>query len=205
MDDAIDEAIALAGNGRLYRYDLDSGATRLIAEGFHFINGALYDPHPGAERETSIVVTQTSLFRVTRFFLTGPKAGSAETVIDGLPGTPDGMDRDGADRIWLAMFVERTRLLTWVHEHAWIKPLVMRVPTRLLLSQPQRTGVVVLSPDGRRPLYAAFYEGDTLFSIASAVPSATGIYLANVALDDSDRGSMGIQRLKWPRELPLAR
>lgn len=203
VDDAIDEAVSLAGNGRLYRYDLDSGTTRLIAEGFHFINGVLYDPHAGAERETSIVVTQTSLFRLARFFLTGPKAGSAEIVIDGLPGTPDGMDRDGAGRIWLAMFVERTRLLTWVHEHAWIKPLVMRVPTRLLLSQQQRTGVVVLSPDGRRPLYAAFYEGDKLFSIASAVPSATGIYLANVALDDSDRGRMGIQRLKWPPELPL--
>jgi hypothetical protein len=34
------------------------------------------------------------------------------------------------------------------------------------------------------------------------VPSPEGIYLAHVALDDSDRGRMGIQRLKWPRELP---
>jgi hypothetical protein len=201
VDDAIDEALALAGNGRLYRFDLDSGATRLIAEGFHFINGVLYDPHPAAAREESVIVTQTSLFRVTRFFLNGPKAGNAETVIDGLPGTPDGMDRDAAGRIWLAMFVERTPVLTWAHEHAWVKPLLMRLPTRLLLSRKQRTGVVVLSPDGKRPLYSAFYEGEKLFSIASAVPSATGIYLANVALDDSDRGHMGVQRLEWPREL----
>jgi sugar lactone lactonase YvrE len=202
VDDAIDEAIALAGNGRLWRYDLDTGATRLVAEGFHFINGVLYDPHPTGQRESSVVVTQTSLFRVTRFFLNGSKAGSDEVVIDGLPGTPDGMDRDGAGRIWLAMFVERSRLLTWVHGHAWIKPLLMRIPTRLLLSQPQRTGVVVLSPDGKRPLYSAFYKGDKLFSIASAVPSLEHVYLAHVALDDSDRGRMGIQRLKWPRELP---
>jgi SMP-30/Gluconolactonase/LRE-like region len=202
VDDAIDEAIALAGNGRLWRYDLDSGTTRLIAAGHHFINGVLYDPHPAGEREASVIVTQTSLFRVTRFFLSGPKAGRAEVVIDGLPGTPDGMDRDSAGRIWLAMFLERSDLLTWVHEHAWIKPLLMRLPTRLLLSQRQRTGVVVLSPDGTRPLYSAFYKGDKLFSIASAVPSPEGIYLAHVALDDSDRGRMGVQRLKWPRELP---
>lgn len=204
VGDAIDEAIALAPNGRLWRHDLVSGTTRLIAEGFHFINGVLYDPHPGELREESVLVTQTSLFRVTRFYVAGPKAGSFEVVIDDLPGTPDGMDRDADGRIWLAMFVDRGRLLTWIHENAWIKSLVMRLPTALLLSQTQRTGVVVLSPDGTTPLYSAFYKGPELFSIASAVPTPSGIYLANVALGVSERDQMGVQRLKWPAELPRA-
>ncbi len=202
LDDAIDEALALAPNGRLWRYDLTSGSTRLIAQGFHFINGVLFDPHPGQVREESVIVTQTSLFRVTRLYVNGPKAGRSEVVIDSLPGTPDGMDRDADGRVWLAMFVDRGKLLTWVHENAWIKPLVMRLPTKLLLAQPQRTGVVVLSPDGSEPLYSAFYEGPELFSIASAVPAASGVYLANVALDDADRDHNGIQRLQWPPELP---
>ena len=72
VDDALDEALALAPNGRLWRYDLDTGATRLIAEGFHFINGVLYDLHPGQPREESVLVTQTSLFRLTRFYLMVP-------------------------------------------------------------------------------------------------------------------------------------
>ena len=201
VDDAIDEAIALAPNGRLWRYDLDTQTTRLIAEGFHFINGVLYDAHPGQAREASVLVTQTSLFQVTRFFVNGQRAGSFEVVIDGLPGTPDGMDRDADGNIWLAMFVDRSPLLTWVHENAWIKPLVMRLPTALLLSQQQKTGVVVLSPDGDKPLYSAFYAGPQLFSIASAVPAPSGIYLANVALDDSDSDRKGVQRLAWPPEL----
>jgi hypothetical protein len=155
VDDAIDEAIALAPNGRLFRYDLGNGTTRVIAEGFHFINGVLVDQHPGQPREESVIVTQTSLFQVTRFFLKGPRAGSSEVVIDGLPGTPDGMDRDANGRLWLAMFVDRGELLTWVHENAWLKPLLMRLPTRLLLSsQAQKTGVVVLSPDGSEPEYS---------------------------------------------------
>ena len=203
VDDAIDEAIALAPNGRLWRYDLKDATTRLIAEGFHFINAVLVDPHPGRPREESVIVTQTSLFRVTRMFVDGPKAGRSEIVIDALPGTPDGMDRDAQGRLWLAMFIERGELLTWAHENAWVKPLLMRLPTTLLLSaQTQRTGVVVLSPDGSTPLYSAFYEGPKLFSIASAVPVPDGIYLANVALDDSDRDPMGMQRLPWPSELP---
>lgn len=201
-DDAIDEAVALAPNGRLWRYDLDKESVRLIAEGFHFINGVLYDPHPGKAREESVIVTQTSLFRVTRFYVQGAKAGQAEIVIDGLPGMPDGMDRDAKGRIWLAMFTERSPLLVWVHENAWIKPLIMRLPTSLLLSQTQQTGVVVLTPDGSQPVYSAFYKGPALSSIASAVPASDGIYLANVALNNPDRGQeKGIQRLPWPPEL----
>jgi hypothetical protein len=60
-----DEAIALAPNGRLWCYDTESGTTRFIAEGFHFINGIPYDPPPGLACEESVIVTQTSLFRIT--------------------------------------------------------------------------------------------------------------------------------------------
>jgi sugar lactone lactonase YvrE len=201
VGDALDEAIALSPNGRLWRHDLDNGATRLIAEGYHFINGVLHDLHPGAPREESVLVTQTSLFRLTRFHVAGPKAGRSEVVLDGLVGMDDGIDRDDKDRIWLSMFTHRSALLTWVHEHAWVKPLFMRLPTRLLMALPQRTGVVVVSPDGRTPLYAAMYRGEALASIASSIPTPAGIYLANEELGPGDREETAIVRLEWPREL----
>jgi sugar lactone lactonase YvrE len=201
VDDALDEAIALAPNGRLWRYDIDTDTTRLIAEGFHFINGVLHDLHPGQPREVSVLVTQTSLFRLTRFYLSGPKAGRDEVVLDGITGLDDGIDRDAEGRIWLALFSNRSTLLTWVHEHAWIKPLFMRVPARLLMALPQRTGVLVVSPDGSTPLYAALYEGEALASVASAIPSPRGIYLANEALGAEQQERNRVVRLKWPVEL----
>jgi sugar lactone lactonase YvrE len=201
VDDALDEAIALSPNGRLWRHDLDTGATRLVAEGYHFINGVLHDLHPGAPREESVLVTQTSLFRLTRFYVAGAKAGSAEVVLDGLAGMDDGIDRDEDGRIWLSMFTNRTSLLTWVHEHAWVKPLFMRLPARLLMALPQRTGVVVVSPDGRTPLYAAMYRGEALASIASSIPTPAGIYLANEELGPGSGEETAIVRLQWPPEL----
>jgi sugar lactone lactonase YvrE len=204
VDDALDEAIALSPNGRLWRHDLDTGATRLVAEGYHFINGVLHDLHPGAPREDSVLVTQTSLFRLTRFYVAGPKAGRAEVVLDGLTGMDDGIDRDEDGRIWLSMFTNRNALLTWVHEHAWVKPLFMRLPTRLLMGLPQRTGVVVVSPDGRTPLYAAMYRGTALASIASSIPTPGGIYLANEELGPGNREETAIVRLAWPPELRSA-
>jgi len=200
-DDALDEAIALAPNGRLWRYDVETGATRLVAEGFHFINGVLCDLHPGQPREESVLVTQTSAFRLTRFYVAGPRAGTAEIVLDGLTGLDDGMDRDAEGRIWLALFSHRSRFLTWVHEHAWIKPLLMRIPVQLLMNLPQQTGVLVVSPDGRTPLYAALYDGEVLASIASAVASPAGVYLANEALGPEEGEQNTIVRLKWPPAL----
>jgi nucleoside-diphosphate-sugar epimerase/sugar lactone lactonase YvrE len=201
VDDAVDEAVALAPNGRLWRHDLHTGTTRLIAEGFHFLNGILCDLHPGHDREQSVLVTQTSLFRLTRFFLRGPRAGSAEVVLDGITGMPDGIDRDAAGRIWLALFTERGPLLTFVHAHAWLKPLILRLPARLLLARTGRTGVLVVSPDGREPLYSAMYRGPLLTSIPSAVPTPHGVYLANLSLGRRG-GTAGVVRLPWPAELP---
>jgi sugar lactone lactonase YvrE len=201
VDDAVDEAIALAPNGRLWRHDLDSNTTRLVAEGFHYINGVLYDLHPGQPRESSVLVTQTSLFRLTRFYLRGPRAGTSEVALDGITGMDDGMDRDAEGRIWLALFTERGSLLTWVHAHAWLKPLFMRLPARLLLRRTRPTGVVVVSPDGTKPLYGAMYQGPMLSSVASAVAGPSGIYLANESLNSTDRVQTGVVRLKWPRQL----
>jgi sugar lactone lactonase YvrE len=201
VDDAVDEAIALSPNGRLWRHDLDTATTRLIASGFHFINGVLTDLHPRRPREESVLVTQTSQFRLTRFHLAGPRAGTADVVLDGITGMDDGMDRDADGRIWLALFAERGPLLTWLHAHPWAKPLVMRLPAGLLLRRAGRTGVLVISPDGRTPLYSAMYQGPELVSVASAVPASGGIYLANESLTPGRTVRHGLVRLQWPTEL----
>lgn len=200
-NDVVDEAISLARNGRLWRYDVDSGSTRLIAEGFHFINGVLHDLHAGQPREESVLVTQTFMFRLTRFYVRGAKAGTAEIVLDGLTGMVDGLDRDPQGRIWLALFAERGAVVTWLHAHAWLKPLFMRFPKQLLLRQRRRTGVVIVTPDGRTPLYAAMYQGPVLTSVASYVAGPDGIYLADEPLGGSD-AAQGLARLKWPQQLP---
>jgi hypothetical protein len=38
--------------------------------------------------------------------------------------------------------------------------------------------------------------------VSSAVPSPSGIYLANISLDNTEAKNVGLQRLKWPAELP---
>lgn len=191
---AVGEAITLGENGRLWRHDLDSGETRLVAEGFHFIDGILIDPHPVDAREESVLVTQTPGFAITRFFFAGSRAGTAEGIWTGLPGMPDGMDRDGEGRIWIGLYRRRSGFLTWAHNNPWIKPLMLRLPLELL-PVPKQTGLLALSPDGATPLYFAFYEGPILADAAVGIPGTEHLYIANF-----DPKQRGLIRMRYPEK-----
>jgi hypothetical protein len=189
---AVAEAITLGENGRLWRHDLENGETRLMAEGFHFIDGILIDPHPVDAREESVLVTQTPGFAITRFFFTGSRAGTAEAIWTGLPGMPDGMDRDAQGRIWIGLYRKRSKFLTWAHNNPWIKPLMLRLPLELL-PVPKETGLLALSPDGATPLYYAIHEGPLLGDAAVAIPGTEHLYIANF-----DRDQRGLIRMSYP-------
>ncbi len=189
---AVGEAITLGENGRLWRHDFETGETRLVAEGFHFIDGILLDTHPVGEREESVLVTQTPGFAITRFFLAGSRAGTAEDVWTGLPGMPDGMDRDSEGRIWVGLYRKRSNFLTWAHKNPWIKPLMLRLPLELL-PVPKETGLLGLSPDGATPLYYAMQVGPLLGDAAVGVPGSEHLYIANF-----DRQQRGLIRMRYP-------
>ncbi len=140
-----------------------------------------------------MIVSQTAHFRLTRFWLAGPKAGSAEIVLDGITGMPDGLDRDANGNIWTGLLKPRGGLLTWLHANAWIKPLFLRLPLQNV-PQSRRTGVLALSPDGATPLYAASYDGPQISNIASAIPGPGGIYL-----NYFDPAHTGMVRLPYPQ------
>lgn len=189
----VPEVIAYHGNGRVWMHDLATAETRLVAEGYFFPDGILYDLHAGQAREQSLLVSQTAGFRIIRFHLAGSKAGSAELVQDGLTGLCDGMDRDARGRIWCGMYTQRSGLLTWLHAHPWIKHLLLRLPLNWM-QQPRATGVLALTPDASRSLYSAWYEGPKAVHIASALPGPDG----GIYLTPFSKAHRGLVRLPDP-------
>lgn len=194
---AVGEAITLGDNGRLWRHDLETGETRLVADGFHFIDGILVESVDDS-REESVLVTQTPGFAITRFFVDGERAGTAEHVWTGLPGMPDGMDRGEDGRIWIGMFRRRSPFLTWAHRNPWIKPLLLRLPLDLL-PVPKETGILGLSPDGGTPEFYVMVETPELTDAAVAIPGREHLYIANF-----DRTQRGIVRMPYPPKHPPA-
>lgn len=84
-------------NGRLLRWDPRDRRVHVVAKNYSFPNGVCtaHDGH-------SILICATLLSRVDRLWISGPKTGKLETVIDNLPGYPDNINRASDGNYWLA-------------------------------------------------------------------------------------------------------
>ncbi|MDF1705938.1 MAG: SMP-30/gluconolactonase/LRE family protein [Aeromicrobium sp.] len=84
-------------NGRVLRWDPAQGNVTVAAKNYSFPNGVC-TAHDGE----SILIAATLLCRVDRLWISGPKAGQIETVMENLPGYPDNINRASDGNYWLA-------------------------------------------------------------------------------------------------------
>jgi sugar lactone lactonase YvrE len=123
---AMEEALESAPNGRLVRYEINTGECAVVLDGLFFANGVAVSPD-----ETYVLVNETMRYRVQRVYVRGPRSGDVELFIDNLPGFPDGIST-GADGIfWLALFAPRNALLDSAGPKPWLRKVIYRIPAAL--------------------------------------------------------------------------
>ena len=92
------KSLESAPNGRLVKYDINTGECSVFVDELFFANGIAVSPD-----DTYVLVNETMRYRVKRVYVRGPRKGDVELFIDNLPGFPDGIST-GADGIfWLAI------------------------------------------------------------------------------------------------------
>jgi sugar lactone lactonase YvrE len=187
------EAVTLARNGRLWQFDRTQNTVRLVAQNYNFIDGVLLEYASDTDpQETSILVTETTKYRINRLHLRGPLAGTDKILWDNLPGLPDGLDRDAQGRVWVGFIKERTPVASWIHAHPWIKPLLLRLP-RSLLPITKPTAIMALSPDASQALFYTQHDGRLVHDIAVVVPGKNRLYLPTF-----DRTNTGLVSIPYP-------
>ena len=87
------------GDGRLLRYDFQTGKTSVVLDKLEFANGVTLGPD-----DAYVLVNETGAYRISRYWLSGPKAGTHDLFIDNLPGLPDNLSFNGHDRFWVALY-----------------------------------------------------------------------------------------------------
>jgi hypothetical protein len=75
---------------RLLKYDTKTSRNEVLIDGLHFANGVVLSP-----KGDFVLVAETVRSRIHRYYVKGPKKGSRDIFIDGLPGLPDNLKSDG--------------------------------------------------------------------------------------------------------------
>ncbi|MEU4343890.1 SMP-30/gluconolactonase/LRE family protein [Nocardia sp. NPDC023852] len=105
LDEYMGDILEHSGTGRLFRRDL-AGKVETLIDDLQFANGVVLAPD-----RSCVVVAETGGYRVTRYWLTGPEAGTCDRLIENLPGFPDNMGLGSDGLIWIALPSPRNPLL----------------------------------------------------------------------------------------------
>ena len=89
--------------GRLLRHDPATGETEVLLQGLYFANGVAL-----SRDEDFVLVNETYRYRITRYWLTGARAGTSDIFCDNLPGFADGVSSNRRGTFWVAIFTVRT-------------------------------------------------------------------------------------------------
>lgn len=157
----VGDIVEHSGTGRLLRLAPGARTPEVACDGLQFANGLAVSGDG-----TFLIVAETGAYRLTRYWLTGPRAGRAEFFAE-LPGMPDNMWRDG-DLTWVALAGPRNPPLDLLHR---TPAAVRRAAARAAVHAPYRPvgtiAVMALDDDGRVVHHLA--RGRSGFRMATSV------------------------------------
>ena len=124
-------------NGRFLRYDPKTKTTEVLLHNLYFSNGVAL-----SKNEDFVLVNETYKYRITRYWLKGPNAGTSDIFIDNLPGFPDNITANRKGTFWVAFFTVRNDLVDRMHPRPFMKKIVSRLP-KFLWPKPKPYGFVL--------------------------------------------------------------
>jgi sugar lactone lactonase YvrE len=152
------EILELTGTGRLLRRRPD-GEVDVLLGGLQFANGVAL-----ASDETWVVVAETSVRRLQRVFVAGPRAGESEVYVESVPGFPDNIARGSDGLVWVTLASPPDPLVERLQRGPlWLRSQVTRLPERM-------------QPAPRRTIRVQAYDDDghLVHDVALTAPADTG-------------------------------
>lgn len=189
-----------AGNGRLLRYDFKTRQTSVLLKGLQFANGVAMGPD-----EAYVLVTESSEYRVQRYWLKGPKAGRAEIFIDNLPGFPDNISYNGRDLFWLAIAAPRHALLDTLADKPFLRKIASRIPASLQPMPSRHCMVLALDHNGKVVANLQYRGPDAYWKITSACEFEGWLYCGSVDENAIARIPLGDVIPDWSSQTSPAR
>ncbi|MFW5964458.1 MAG: SMP-30/gluconolactonase/LRE family protein [Natronomonas sp.] len=171
-----DELFELQDTGRLLAYHPDSGETTVELDDLGFANGVC--PHEDGE---SLLITETSRYRITRYYLEGDRAGESELFAENLPGYPDNIEAAGDGDHWVAIPSLRDSTLDGLHRVPWLKRQLGKFPEAVLEQVSGDAYGLVLRLDSTGDIVESLHDPTGgVFGVTSATPHDGALYLGSL-------------------------
>ncbi|MFD3375366.1 MULTISPECIES: SMP-30/gluconolactonase/LRE family protein [unclassified Streptomyces] len=139
------DLIERTATGRLLRLPPGGGEPEVLLDDLDFANGVVL-----AEDESWVAVAETGAYRLTRLWLSGPRTGQRDTLIENLPGFPDNLSRGSDGTVWVALAGPRQRPLDWLRRApAGVRRAAWRAVRPLPVSPRPVARVLGIGPGGR--------------------------------------------------------
>ena len=178
-------------HGRLLMYDPETKLTTTLLDSLYFANGVAIAPD-----NSFVLVNETYMYRIHKYWLKGEKAGTSEIIIDNLPGFPDNISSNGEGLYWVALFTSRNDFIEKTSDKPFLRKMALRLPESL---QPQpEPFAFVLGIDGNgKVIHNLQYRSKNAFSpITSVKQVGDQLFFGSLTYDGF--GSITAPKLKTP-------
>jgi sugar lactone lactonase YvrE len=169
-----DDILEHRGYGRLLSYDPASGKTSVLLDDLYFANGVAV-----SHDQQAVLLVETSKYRVRKYWLSGPKKGKADVLIDNLPGFPDGVSRGSDGLYWVAVPNPRNALLDQLLPRPFLRKLIYRLP-EAVQPQPIRYGMVLGINEAGEVVHNLQDPSGTVAFITSVEENAGFLYFGSL-------------------------
>jgi len=162
--------------GSLFRLDPD-GTVSELASGLYFANGVTLTAD-----ESALVYAESAGCRLSKYWLTGDRAGSITPLVTELPGYPDNISTGLDGRIWVALVSDRNPLNEWLAPRAPIvRSMLWKLPYRWLPNPKPTVWVVAFDPDDGQ-VVTQLHTSHPEFGLATGVVETPGrLWLGRIA------------------------
>jgi sugar lactone lactonase YvrE len=137
FDEYLFDLLEAKPHGRLLSYNPATGQTKVLLDQLYFANGVAL-----SQQQDFVLVNETYRYRISRYWLKGPKAGTHDIFIDNLPGLPDNISSNGKGTFWLAQFTVRNKAMDSLHASPFLKTQMSKLPL-VFWPKPEPYGLVI--------------------------------------------------------------
>ena len=140
--------------------------------GNYFANGLAL-----SEDESFLLVSETSKYRILKYWLKGSKTGQSEVLIDNLAGFPNNIFRRDNGNFWIGFTTKRNDQLDGIHPKKGLKKMVYGLPS-FLQPKAEKFGMIMeISEEGK--LIQALFDskGEAVMEAGAIIEHENKLYI----------------------------